>query len=104
MGDFIMEEKINLSDIKNIELVNLIDEYLFGEGIVVYDLHQKDFFEICTFGTNYMVMYDKDIDIYFEDSNDPDFPIKMSYETIYTNSIVTLDYILQDLFDERFDN
>lgn len=100
-----MEEKVNLKDIKNSTLLDIIDEYLFSEGIVVYDYYKgKNFLDMCTFGTNYMVMYAVDIDIYFEDSNDPDYPIKMSYETLYTNSIVTLDYISQNLFDGRFDN
>lgn len=98
-----MKEKVNLKDIKNSTLLDIIDEYLFDEGIVVYEYYKdKNFLGLCMFGTKYMVMYSVDVDIHFEDSNNPDYPIKMSYETLYTNSIVTLDYISQDLFDKRF--
>lgn len=99
-----INEKINLKDIRNKDLLNIIDEYLFSEGVVVYEWHTKDFFELCEFGKNYIIMYMVDVDIHFEDSDDPDFPIKMSYETLYTNSIVTLDYISQVLYDNKKEN
>ena len=100
-----MEEKVNLKDIKNSTLLDILDEYLFSEGIVVYDYYKdKNFLDVCTFGTNYMVMFAVDIDIYFEDSDDPDYPIKMSYETLYTNSVVTLDYISQELYNNKKEN
>ena len=97
-----MNEEINLKDIKNGQLIDLIDEYLLEEGIIVYNWHEKDCLDICIIGNEYIVVYANDVKIHFEEINDPDYPIKMSYETIYTNSIVTLDCISQKLFDRRF--
>lgn len=96
-----MLDKLNLRDIKDKTLLSIIDEHLFNNGIVIIENHTNNFFDWCVLGVDYKFMYIVDIDIYFEKSNDEDYPIKISYDTTYTHTRYVIDYISKELFDKR---
>ena len=93
-------KQINLKEIKDETLLDIIDEYLFNDGIVTIEDHYESFFDRCSIGTDYKFMYNVDIEIFFEESGDEDYPIKVMYETTYTNSRVTIDYIQRELYNK----
>lgn len=96
------KEKINFKEIKNIELKDIINEYLVNSGIVAIDYNANLTLEDFTFGQNYKFMYAKDIDIYFEKvDEDKQYPIKMTYETTYTHQVITIDYITEEFYKKE---
>lgn len=98
------KEKINFKEIKNLELKDIINEYLVNSGIIAIDYNQNLTLEDFTFGQDYKFMYAVDIDIYFEKvDEDKQYPIKMTYETTYTHQIILIDYITEELYNKRFE-
>lgn len=98
-----IKEKINFKEIKNIELKDIINEYLVDTGIIAIDYNTNLTLEDFTFGQDYKFMYAVDINIYFEKTDeDKQYPIKMTYETTYTNQIILIDYITEELYHRRF--
>lgn len=96
-----MKRKIvNLKDIEKGEILGLISEMLFENGICVIEFHAEHFFNECTHHKNYKVMYAGDIDILFDkcDTNE-DFPIRISCITTCDRELQTLDLISEDLYE-----
>lgn len=94
----------NLKDIKNSELLDIILELLYEcEHIIVLDLYYspQNITNDLILGIPYTFIYEEDIDVCFELSNDKDYPIKMSYETTYSHQRKELDCITIDLFNKR---
>ena len=91
---------VNLGDIEKGEIKGLLSEMLFNEGVCVKEYHAEYFFDSCTHGKNYMIMFEKDIEIMFEEeSEDADYPIAMRYSTIFDTRFRYLDNISRKLFD-----
>ena len=90
---------VNLGDIDKGEIKGLLSELLFNEGICVKEYHAEYFFDNCTHGVNYKVMYEKDIEIMFEEGDDEDYPIGIYYSTIFDTQFLHLEYISMRLFN-----
>ena len=95
-----MERKVtNLKDIEKGELLGLISELLFENGICVIEFHKEYFFDCCTHHREYKIMYAVDVEIIFEECDiDKDYPICMSYRTITDKEAYRLDLITLDLY------
>ena len=90
---------VGLKDIEKGEIKGLLSEMLFYDGICVLEFHKDYFFDECTHGKNYQVMYEVDIEIKFEKCNNKYYPYTLSYRTIYSDDFIQLDYITQNLYD-----
>lgn len=90
---------VNLGDIEKGEIKGLLSEMLFDDGICVKEYHAEYFFDNCTHGKNYKVMFEKDIEIVFEECDDKDYPYAISYVTIFDDKHIHMEYISKELFD-----
>ena len=104
-GDITSKDKhlktVNLKDIPIGEIRGYISEMLFDAGVCVVEMHEDWFFDECTHGKHYTVMYEGDIDIIFSECNDKDYPIIVSYQTIYSEQKIAIDYITKELFNKE---
>lgn len=90
---------VNLKDIEKGEILGLISEMLFENGICVIEFHAEHFFNECTHHKEYKVMYACDIEIIFEELHTGKYyPICMSYRTIIDKEAYRLDLITEDLY------